>query len=407
MSNSEDYEATFARQREVKMAFSPTAPIQRRDLFAGRSTQMVELIDAVDEPGQHVVLYGERGVGKTSIATVSSQMMQGQYLSIKVNCISGDSFSSIWTRALREVLITQSIPSSGFNSQPQHHQQSIIESLALPDVLQPDHVRLALATISAQKPLVIFFDEFDRLADTEVHRLFADTIKTLSDQMVAATICIVGVADNVNELITEHASVERALAQIHMPRMSTEELQQIVTKGLGSVSMTVTGPALRNITALSQGLPHYTHLLAQQAALQADLRVDTVVSEDDVKIAVEKALSKTQESISSLWYRATYSSRENLYKQVLLACAIAPADSRGYFSAASVRETLSSIMDRRMEIPSFSMHLNSFSSDRGPVLKKEGSQRNFRYRFTDPLLKPFVLMRGLADDLIAPDQILP
>jgi hypothetical protein len=59
-----------------------------------------------------------------------------------------------------------------------------------------------------------------------------------------------------------------------------------------------------------------------------------------------------------------------------------------------------------MEIPSFAMHLNAFSSaSRGPVLKKDGVLRKFRYRFTNPLLQPYVLMRGIKDGLIAPDML--
>jgi Holliday junction resolvasome RuvABC ATP-dependent DNA helicase subunit len=43
--------------------------------------------------------------------------------------------------------------------------------------------------------------------------------------------------------------------------MSVMELAEIVTRGLASVDMTIEQSALRRITALSQGLPHYTHLL--------------------------------------------------------------------------------------------------------------------------------------------------
>ena len=40
------------------------------------------------------------------------------------------------------------------------------------------------------------------------------------DAKVPATVVLIGVADSVGELIREHGSVERALVQIQMPRMS-------------------------------------------------------------------------------------------------------------------------------------------------------------------------------------------
>ena len=56
-------------------------------------------------------------------------------------------------------------------------------------------------------------------------------------------------------------SVERALVQIQMPRMSETEIKQIVEIGLKKLTMTISTPALRQIVKLSQGLPHYAHLL--------------------------------------------------------------------------------------------------------------------------------------------------
>jgi hypothetical protein len=52
-------------------------------------------------------------------------------------------------------------------------------------------------------------------------------LKAPSDDGVNVTIVIVGVADDVNELIANHPSVQRCLAQVRMPRMMTNELEQI------------------------------------------------------------------------------------------------------------------------------------------------------------------------------------
>ncbi len=36
------------------------------------------------------------------------------------------------------------------------------------------------------------------------------------------------------------------------------------------------------------------------------------------------------------------------------------------------------------------------------MLQKKGSTRRFRYRFVNPLLQPYVIMKGLSEDLIEP-----
>ena len=91
----------------------------------------------------------------------------------------------------------------------------------------------------------------------------------MSDHAVNATVVLVGVADSVDELIAAHASVERALSQILMPRMTRGELTKVVTRGLDTLGMKIDQPAMNRITSLSQGLPHYAHLVAQQSALEA------------------------------------------------------------------------------------------------------------------------------------------
>lgn len=251
----------------------------------------------------------------------------------------------------------------------------------------------------------MFIDEFDRISDEKVHRLFADTLKTLSDEVIPATVVLVGVADNVGELIKEHSSVERAMLQIHMPRMSRPELADIVLKGTRSSDLKIERRAVDRITMLSQGLPHYTHLLAQQAGLATIYRRGVRVGLEDVDTEIESSINKAQESTRDLYYRATFSTRENMYKQVLLACACAPTDEKGFFPAAAVRRPLSIIMGRPYEIPQFALHLNAFSSDRGPMLKKEGTTKKFRYRFTNPLMQPYVTMRGLTDNMIDSDTL--
>lgn len=60
---------------EISVAFRPSAPIDRCSLFAGRSKESDSIINAVFQAGQHAILYGERGVGKTSLAKVLAELL--------------------------------------------------------------------------------------------------------------------------------------------------------------------------------------------------------------------------------------------------------------------------------------------------------------------------------------------
>ena len=51
-------------------------------------------------------------------------------------------------------------------------------------------------------------------------------------------------------------------------------------------------------------------------------------------------------------------------------------------------------------------HLDKFSQEeRGPVLKKEGQTRKFQYGFVEPMMQPYVLMKGLAEGKIIEEQL--
>lgn len=383
--------------------FSPSAPIDDQALFAGRLGQLMDVVNATKQKGQHVILFGERGVGKTSLARVLTtlQRVSGQPILVSsINCDPSMSFTSLWHRLLADINFTQASQGIGFINTPTLNETSLTSQL--PSEMGPDDVRRVLTKLG--KALFVI-DEVDRLEDKAITTLLADTIKGLSDHAVDVTLLLVGVADSVDSLIAEHQSIERALVQVRMPRMSPPEIEEIIEKGLKKANMTIDADARQRVVQLSQGLPHYTHLLAQSAGQRAASTGRVRIELTDVKAAIDNALSKAQQSIISVYTEATTSPRENMYAQVLLACAMAPTDSLGFFSAVDVRQPLHDIMRKRYEIPAFSQHLNAFcETRRGPVLQRTGTARRYRFRFVNPLMQPFVIMSGLKRELITEDQ---
>jgi Cdc6-like AAA superfamily ATPase len=386
--------------------FSPSGPVTQQDLFAGRVQQMQDLISAHSEAGRHAVVYGERGVGKTSLAATMVEILTPHAIAVRINCDSSDDFASTWRKVFDEVDLIHQTAGVGFTPAVQQHINTAASMLPEDDVT-PNDVRKALVVLTQTKRVVVFLDEFDRLDSSRVGAAFADTVKTLSDQLVPATLVMVGVADSVEDLIAEHRSTERALAQIHMPRMSTRELSEIVNR-VKAIGMEADREARQEITHLSQGLPHYTHGLSQSAAVAAVDRGSRLITPADVQAGVRIMIKRqAQESVTSAYHRATFSTRETLYKEVLLACALAPADDLGYFASSDVRIPLSKIMGRRYEIPAFSQHLKELSEvggARGHVLQRAGTSRKFRFRFINPLLQPYIVLRGIDDGLISMTQ---
>jgi hypothetical protein len=187
-----------------------------------------------------------------------------------------------------------------------------------------------------------------------------------------ATIVLVGIADDINALVGEHASVSRNITEIKMPRMSKQELNMILDKRFVKLGMKISGDARWKIVTLSRGLPTYIHALGRDAARSAVRSRRLLIDEADVDIAIKAGVATSDETISRGYSIAVHSNRKNtLYREVLLACAIANSDDEGRFMPSDVVQPLSSILGRTVRIANFSSHLEEFcSEERGNILEK-------------------------------------
>lgn len=190
-----------------------------------------------------------------------------------------------------------------------------------------------------------------------------------------------------------------------MPNMSDAELAEIVDKGMAACEMTVAPTFTNQVVGLAQGLPNYVHLIAQNACRVAVDSNRTHVKSEDLDQAISSSVESVQQSILDTYHRATTSNRETLYKQVLLACALARRDEKGTFGGTDVRDELQRVTGTFRDLPAFAQHLNDFSGEgrRGGILDRLGTSYRYRYRFRDPLLQPYVLMRGQLDNMLPTD----
>src|SRR5262249_44508991 len=96
---------------ELGKVFSPAAPIDEKELFAGRTQQVSTVTDAIIQRGQHVIIFGERGVGKTSLGSVLSDFLQQavkqNILTPHVNCDVKDDYNTVWKKVFSQIAVTK------------------------------------------------------------------------------------------------------------------------------------------------------------------------------------------------------------------------------------------------------------------------------------------------------------
>jgi Cdc6-like AAA superfamily ATPase len=386
----------LAKRFEANQIFTPSTPITIAELFAGRQRQMFRIVDAIGERGRHVILFGERGVGKTSLAQIVPYIIPAPISRIRfcrIQCYPVDTFSSICGRIFKEIRFFADIG----EGEKEHDVSEIYGGN-----IQPDDLLREMSRFTENDIPVVVIDEFNEISDEQAPILLANAVKALSDAGINVTMIVVGVADNVTHLIKHHESIARCTEEILMPRMDTGELREILDKRLGSLGMKIAGDARWKVINLSKGLPAYVHALGKLACFAALDRREIEVTEDDVDSAIHAFIMSSDQTFKDAYEDAVRSNQPgNLFRHVLTACAVAPTDESGYFTPVAVRQPLTSVLKRPVEIANFQNHLAEFAdAKRGRILQRIGTKRAYRFRFRQPAMQPYVIMKGIADEIL-------
>ncbi len=400
MSQGEREDISF----KINRAFNPAAPIDRKDLFQGRQQQIQAVLGAINQSGQHLVIYGERGVGKTSLANMIALNLRNPLnviMAPHINCTSIRSYSELWEAQFTEI----AFKASQLNLSLPVSTRSLVRQIEKGECPEIDQhlVRRLITGLIDSMEVVLIFDEFDSLEDIDTKLAMAETIKLFSDRKVDCTIVLVGVSEDVEKLIEGHRSIERCIAQVKMPRMSRDEVEDIVSATLAKpeIEMAVDDSSLHEISRIAKGLPHFAHQIGLHSALKAIAESSRRVTLAHVDAGIALALESTQGSILNAYQRAITSTAKSLYKEVLLACALAECDEFGCFAPKDVRSPLAKVLGRDYKVESFARHLHSFCKDeRGPMLMLANLPGRARFRFANPLLEPFVLLKGFSDRIL-------
>lgn len=370
------------------------APVDEEDLFAGRSTEVRKMLESVIARSKHVVLFGEKGVGKTSLTNVFWKRYNQQlrsFIIARVQAGPHDTFSSLWGRALEELHAVGVAVGKADYVRFQTDQ----------DVWTPSQIRRELQKCGANALPVIIVDEYSEVVDEDCKKLTANLIKEFYDFSVTTTVILVGVAENISELIADHASIDRALIEVPLNRMSEAELREIIQKRASRTLMTFSNDAIWTIVILSRGLPYFTQTLSKFAALHAIDNRRLEVTNEDVEASMSRFIEETEKAFRESYRAATRSNQANFFEHSLLACALAKTDDEGFFTANDVVDPYSAIMKEKKRIAHFEKHLRRFSSEEGGnILSKRGGDRQQQFRFKDPMMQPYVIIRGIQNKLI-------
>lgn len=171
---------------------------------------------------------------------------------------------------------------------------------------------------------IYLIDEVDILPnEIDKHRL-SELIKALSDLNSNFKIIIVGIAKTASELTAGHKSIQRCLREIHLDRMSNEDIRKIILNGMNNIKpkRIPKDEVVESIVDISSGFPHYTHLIClscAEIAISRDLSHIELAILDEALIEVAMDLESTFSENLNTILRSANNPQE--YKLILLAAA--------------------------------------------------------------------------------------
>lgn len=389
----------------VRQIFTPHQPIQSTELFFGRTREVRALIEHLSTPGQHALLYGDRGVGKSSLANITSDLILKQISGGRFwqkRCDSTDTFSTLFLEPLADcgidtsVLETESTKSEGGNAGakiPVFHAE--IESSSTEKTVRrgarefagsPGWVAHTLSSLGG----LMLIDEIDALEKESERRKLAELIKHLSDSGSNLKLLVVGIADTGTDLTSGHPSVGRCLKETKLNRMSNQELREILVSGESKLGIQFSEKAKSRIIKVSSGYAHFTHLLALKSAEDAIGQGRTEINDTHVEAATSRAVNDAEGTLKRTYDDATRSSGTEEYKKILCAAAQATQEE---ITAANLRQEYKKLWQQDMTQASLNNYLSRLVSDGNHSILRRIAKGV--YRFNDPRMPSYIKISNI------------
>ena len=317
---------------KLRNAFTPSQPADRR-MFAGRVDVLRKMIRAIEDQGLHLVLYGERGIGKTSLLRVLSEAAKdARYIVVYASCGAESSLHETFRAVAGEIPL---LYHKDFSPTAAEAEAGSTMADILPERFTPRAFGDLCTKITGTRVLIIL-DEFDRATAPDFRREIAELIKILSDRGVRVQLLIAGVAANLAELVEHIPSIRRNLLALRVPLMSYDEILQLLANGERVTGLKFDPAASDLIVAVTHGLPYFANLIANHASLTALDHNRLSVTAEDVGHAIDQSLAELRDRISPAAQARVEALLEQGLEDQLTTIASAAIRTGGVFDIADL-----------------------------------------------------------------------
>lgn len=298
---------------------TPSAHITTPERLYGREKKLLQIERAFNSSGRHVFIFGDRGVGKTSLGMTAAFLHQdAAHEPVYVLCSESSTFADIVFAIGNNALpLKERMELTGSNANVGVTLAGVGAtfqkgSSSMPNFAPPKDINEACNIIrylnerrTGQSVIVI--DELERLRDEGEKTKLAEFINSISSIQSSSKFILCGIGETVEELLGAHRSATRKLETIELERIRHDELWKIVSTVAQALHVTVDSRYLMRASILSDGFPHYVHLIAESLfwAMYDDPQECSEAAPEHFREAVRGAIERTEVEHRSAYRIAT------------------------------------------------------------------------------------------------------
>lgn len=344
---------------------TPSKEINTPDRLFGREKHLQNIYRALNSQGRQIFIYGDRGVGKTSLAVTAAKLHTHEGESaVYVPCGETTSFADVIQaigNSTSDVTkrLEQSRRTLGLNVGASNLGSlggSIIKEPNAP-IPGPNNINDALDILryvdSKRKgQTIIVIDEFDRIKDPKEQALFSELIKNIPTIDLNVRFIFCGIGQNVDDLLGAHPSSGRYFEAIELEKLRHNFLWDIILSVAKEANVEIHDGMLKRISIISDGFPHYVHLIGECMfwAMQDSVEEIHECNQEHYEAGIRGALQKAEPSLRLDYQKATEKTKNKTqYEETLWAFADR-SDSRRQVTEIYERSYLR-IMDARQRKP--------------------------------------------------------
>ena len=399
-----DEQATMASAPTPDRVFTPRAPVDDQ-MFVNRVGGQIgyKLTAGMSELGSQVIVYGDTGVGKTSLV-----LRVGGEAVARFECHAAKSFAD---------LINDAFGALGVEQELRVVQENTVETgggIGLGRVaslrrtnVETDKVEVAVASeplieallggLQRKGKRILFLDNFENVDSEEVHKGVADLLVAFSDRARDTgntKVVIGGISESGAALLRLSDAASRRTVALEVTTMTDNEISQIVERGFGLLGLTIGDGQRAQIVKLSSGFPYVAHLICLHAAnlIRGGNRgEDTAVTAEHVQLAVRTAIEEFQLDLRPKYEVAVEQTGPVRPRQRILH-AMAEEDSRE-FRFRDILDSVNKKFGGRTDYTYFNAAIGLLCQEKyGGLLRKRRQHGRGIYSFVNPLARPFIRM---------------